>query len=69
MSSENVIIERLPPHGAKDAINKGCTCPVIDNYYGKGFMLRGERVFWFNAGCCLHGAKEDAQISPETRDR
>ncbi len=41
--------------GSKEAIDKGCTCPVIDNHYGKGFEFKGERVFWHSANCPLHG--------------
>lgn len=46
-----------PNPGSQAAIDKGCTCPVIDNHYGRGFTLNGETVFWINENCPIHGAK------------
>ena len=42
--------------GSKSAINKGCTCPVIDNNHGKGVStLSGDILFWMDDGCPMHG--------------
>ena len=45
-----------PPHpGTEDAHAKGCTCPIIDNHYGKGRGGDGERYGWYMMGNCpLH---------------
>ena len=40
--------------GGDSAIDKGCTCPVLDNHYGLGL---GNGQFWMNAECPLHGNK------------
>jgi len=37
--------------GSKEAQDEGCTCPVLDNNYGKG--INGS--FWMNGDCPLHG--------------
>jgi hypothetical protein len=42
-----------PNPGSKAAIQKGCTCPVIDNEYGAGYMGM-EGVYIYSAGCKLH---------------
>lgn len=44
-----------PNPGSQDAIDQGCTCPVLDNRHGKGAYLRGDNVFWIDATCPIHG--------------
>lgn len=39
--------------GSDLAIEHGCTCPVMDNSHGKGYM-GNEGVFWINSMCPLH---------------
>ena len=46
--------EKIPNAGSDEAVDLGCTCPVMDNEYGKGYMGM-ENVFVFTAGCPLHG--------------
>ena len=55
--------EFLPP-GSDEAIEAGCTCPVIDNAHGKGYMGevtddKGQTVYIFSGDCPLHGAGEN----------
>lgn len=38
--------------GSKEAIKQGCTCPVIDNGYGKGYL--GTDNFICSMTCPLH---------------
>lgn len=47
--------------GSSAAISAGCTCPVIDNSYGKGFLLEDKRCFWYAADCPVHTKKEQAK--------
>jgi hypothetical protein len=35
--------------GSPEAIKQGCTCPVLDNEFG-----RGSGPFWITDGCPLH---------------
>lgn len=44
----------VPNPGSNEAIQQGCTCPVLDNYHGQGFPYDGEIVFWYTEGCPLH---------------
>jgi hypothetical protein len=44
----------LPKPGSPEAVKQGCTCPVIDNRYGRG-IRDGSDEFWFNLTCPLHG--------------
>lgn len=43
-----------PNPGSDEAIEKGCTCPVLDNNHGKGVAFAGER-FWQDFDCPVHG--------------
>jgi hypothetical protein len=51
-----------PPPGSDEAIKLGCTCAVLDNAHGKGYMsIPG--IYVFSEGCPLHwpgeGGKSD----------
>jgi hypothetical protein len=46
--------EKTPNAGSDEAVDLGCTCPIMDNEYGKGYMGM-EDVFVFNTQCPLHG--------------
>lgn len=53
----------MPPHeppnpGSTEAIEQGCTCPVIDNNHGSG-SYKGEG-FVTDLTCPLHGDEEDS---------
>lgn len=47
----------LPPNpGSHEAVNAGCTCPILDNAHGKGRYCDGEKHgWWITEGCPLHG--------------
>jgi len=45
-----------PAPGSPDALAKGCTCPVLDNGHGRGYMGR-PGIYVMNGDCPLHGAK------------
>ena len=42
----------VPNPGSDEAIDQGCTCPVIDNGHGRG---RGDGNFVMDFHCPLHG--------------
>ena len=43
--------------GGREAVKRGCTCPVIDNHHGRGFQgKRGCHII--TAGCPVHDPKE-----------
>lgn len=48
-----------PNPGSSEAVEQGCSCPVMDNHHGKGIPVpdNGEikRAFWINAECSMHG--------------
>lgn len=52
--TENGIV---PNPGSDRAVELGCTCPVLDNGRGRGYMGQ-PGIFVFNAGCPLHGVEE-----------
>ena len=54
MSERRITPTKQPNPGSAAAIKQGCTCAVMDNYNGKGFMLEGEIRFWISVGCPLH---------------
>lgn len=43
----------IPNPGTNEAIEAGCTCPVMDNNYGRGAYGQ-EGVYWYNASCSVH---------------
>lgn len=47
----------IPNPGSPEATKAGCTCPVIDNHYGKGVPMGkgGAPLFWQSEKCPLHG--------------
>lgn len=45
--------------GSDEALNMGCTCPVLDNGHGEGFVLDGQKSWWISDDCPLHGIKHD----------
>jgi hypothetical protein len=52
--------------GSDAAIERGCTCPVIDNGHGRGIMGDGEQFGWWrNQDCPLHGFKSWAETLAE----
>lgn len=46
------------PPGSDEALARGCTCPVLDNAHGRGWVIDGEPVWWIRADCPLHGDAE-----------
>lgn len=47
-----------PSPGSCEAIDAGCTCPVLDNAYGEGIAGNGER-YWKSFDCPIHGVDND----------
>ena len=44
--------------GSREAIDRGCKCPVFDNEFGAGCGctdLKGNPTFWVTDTCPLHG--------------
>ena len=60
MSQDN---SKAPLPGSSEAIKAGCTCPVLDNHHGRGFMLDGETCFWYSGDCPLHGKREIIDVA------
>lgn len=54
-----------PNPGSDDAIKIGCSCPVIDNCHGRGYMggglldESGNTVFVINCDCPVHFCGDD----------
>lgn len=48
----------VPNPGSNEAIEMGCTCPVIDNGRGRGSMY-GENIFIYTAGCPVHCPEDE----------
>lgn len=47
-----------PTPGSNAALANGCTCPIIDNGYGKGCGW-GPGMFWISADCPLHSSRDE----------
>jgi len=43
----------LPPPGSDEAIAMGCTCPVMDNGRGTGYLGQ-KNIFVMSASCPIH---------------
>lgn len=51
-----------PKPGSREAVDLGCTCPVIDNHHGTGMTMLDKdggrsTAFWISADCPVHGIK------------
>lgn len=49
----------IPNPGSAEAVQLGCTCPVIDNGHGRGYLggmkrADGSTVFVYSDGCPVH---------------
>lgn len=56
-------MSKLPNPGSEEAVQAGCTCPVLDNNYGESppWPPNG---WWYNGECPVHcpeETKEEAQ--------
>lgn len=50
----------LTPHpGSPEAQKQGCTCPVLDNNYGRPGGFDGAGTFWVVEDCPIHNAASD----------
>jgi len=53
-------MEDMAP-GSDEAVEAGCTCPVLDNARGKGWQGGesddGKPIYWISEGCPLHYEK------------
>lgn len=56
-----------PSPGSPDATRAGCTCPVIDNHYGRGIGGDGQ-TYWINGDCPLHGFAAGEDDGDEDED-
>jgi len=56
-------IEKVPPPGSDEALYQGCTCPVIDNFNGRGWFYRGKHQFWIAQDCPLHSPETNKEES------
>lgn len=50
---------KIPNPGSSQALDMGCTCPVLDNYHGRGFFYPGAEgpAFYIRADCPIHGER------------
>lgn len=51
--------KKLPNPGTKEALDLGCTCPIMDNAHGKGIPLPNKKgeieyCFWYSGDCPVH---------------
>jgi len=47
--------------GSKEAVEKGCTCPTMDNGHGEGsgyFDENRKPLFWITVDCPLHSKEK-----------
>ena len=49
---------KVPNPGSQDAIDQGCTCPIIDNGHGSD-RIGKIRGFYISKGCPLHDKEID----------
>jgi len=58
VNGNEITKSKIPNPGSDEAVEQGCTCPVSDNHYGKGFPY-GEtsQAFYISTNCPLHGSE------------
>ena len=42
--------------GSDEAVAAGCTCPILDNFHGRGYAVdeNGHSLFWYSLDCRIH---------------
>lgn len=49
-------MSKIPSPGSEEAVDAGCTCPVLDNNHGRGARIGPSGpLFWRAESCPLHG--------------
>ena len=57
-----------PSPGSDAAIKQGCTCPVLDNAHGRGYMgVPG--IYAYSGDCPLHAVKPQEWTPQDELDR
>jgi hypothetical protein len=52
-----------PNPGSQEAIDKGCTCPVLVNQHGDGcYTTDGIPMFWISETCPIHGINKTSEV-------
>lgn len=54
----------VPNPGSREAWDAGCSCPILDNSYGRGYMGQ-EGVFIYTVGCKVHPPEDDPTVDHE----
>jgi hypothetical protein len=59
----------IPNPGSNEALMRGCTCPVIDNGHGRGYMggvkdKDGSTLFVYTGGCPVHFPRSPTVAEP-----
>jgi hypothetical protein len=54
-SQSNPRLSDPPNPGSEEAQKMGCSCPVLENSNGRGYMGM-EDVFVYRQGCPIHGS-------------
>ena len=51
----DILREKIIPNpGSEQAVEKGCTCPRMDNAHGRGYYCDDGSMFVYNMDCLLH---------------
>jgi hypothetical protein len=63
--------KEVPNPGFKDAVAKGCRCPVLDNARGRGAWGTSgpDAVFFINGACPLHRERPGERPEADRSDR
>lgn len=52
--------DKVPNPGPREAIDAGCTCPVLDNSHGRGCYGNPD-MFVMVEGCPIHNPPEEKE--------
>jgi hypothetical protein len=58
---------KLPPPGSDAAIAMSCSCPVLDNAHGHGYMGQ-QGIYVFSGNCPLHVIGTQVDITADPND-
>ena len=56
-----------PKPGSDEAIAAGCTCPILDNGRGRGYMGQ-PGIYVYTLGCPIHWVDKDWRDANTDRD-
>ena len=69
MDDTKSVFDTYGTPGSDTAVKNGCSCPILDNGHGRGYLGCGEQFGWVISGLCpLHGSLVGGGLSDDDEE-